>query len=206
MTRKNYTISDDTYATNPGNSKINPLVWMRYDVINILRIHLPIFIIIFLSLQVSYVFIFVGIPILYKIIFYWIRQKEHFQSGDSNGGIVVSVNPNLVAVTTDLTKGFGEYPVVKIIKCYALKNVQLNDYIPTVALYTPGEDDNLPHWIDFNPIPLSFATSDRKVLQSAMNSYTKNDWRILKKRIDEINKPFKVGLYKVDKLSSNWSD
>src|SRR5579871_1683077 len=47
---------------------------------------------------------------------YWVRVREHFWRGDANPGLVVSVDPLLIAVATDLTKGMGTYPAVKIFR------------------------------------------------------------------------------------------
>lgn len=200
---KNYTVDNNTYASNPGNATLNPLVWVFHDWKRVGTMSLLLIVSVLLSTQVSQWFMILMIVLFAVNLAYWVRQKEHFQSGDSNGGLVVSINPTLVAVTTDLTKGIGDYPVVKIVEYKTLKKVQLGDRIATVALYTSsGEED--PHWIDFNPVPLSFATSDKSVFKMAMDSYDKQQWHDLENRLKEIEKPYKAGLYKVELNNSDW--
>ena len=201
---KNYTVDNNTWASNPGNANLNPFIWFIHDFKRILILNCLFGISIFLTIKVSGWFSILVILLLVINGFYWLRKKEHFKSGDSNGGIVISINPTLVAVTTDLTKGFGEFPVIKIISCSTLKNVKINDKIATVALYSASENDELPHWIDFNPIPLSYATNDKATLENAINSYDLEQWDSIKSRLKEIKKPYKPGLYKSEIQTSDW--
>lgn len=128
---------------------------------------------------------------------------EHFKFGDSNGGVIISERPRLVAITTDLTKGIGSFPVVKIIS-YKKKG-KIGDRIATVALYTASTENNLPNWIDFNPIPLNYATNDVTEIERALQSYSEKQWSSLERRLSQLQKPYQEGLFKVDLESSNWN-
>ena len=201
---KNYTVDNDTWASNPGNAKLAPLTWFIHDWKTIVFLCAVLIFSINLTLNLSIWFIFLSIIILTIKVFYWIRKKEHFKSGDSNPGLVIAVNPTLVAVTTDLTKGWGSYPVVKIVKYSTLKNVSLGDKIATVALYTSSGDEEIEHWIDFNPIPLSFATKNEKTIERAMASYDEKQWNDLNQRVKKLKQPYKEGLYIAEIENSNW--
>ena len=205
MMEKNFTVDNDTFASNPGNANLNPFIWFihNYQIVSILGASFIISL--FLVFKISLWFIIILSLSLIINIFYWLRKKEHFKSGDSNGGLVISINPKLVAITTDLTKGFGHYPVVKIIHYKTSKKIKIGDKIATVALYSSSTDDSLPHWIDFHPIPLSYATKNKSTHQSAINSYESTQWEDLEKRLTEIDKPYKIGLYKVDVKNSDWN-
>lgn len=200
----NFTVDTNTFASNPGNANLNPFFWFFHDFKIILTISALFGFSIFLTIKFSGWLGILAILFLVINILYWLRKKEYFKSGDSNGGIVVSVNPTLVAVTTDLTKGFGEFPVVKIITCNTFKNVKVGDKIATVALYSASENDELPHWIDFHPIPLSFATKNKEVIKRAIASYESEQWKDLQNRLGEIRKPYKEGLYKSEIQTSDW--
>jgi hypothetical protein len=115
MSDRNITVDNRTVASNPAATRVNYLRWVRYYP------HWPIILIsllavsFFLTLGVSLWFLALLVPVLFYNGRYWIRLKEFFRSGDANPGIVIQLNPTLVAVATDLTQGFGSYPAVKVI-------------------------------------------------------------------------------------------
>lgn len=201
---KTFTVDNETFASNPGNAKLNPWVWTKSNLIEVGVLFFALLVSLFLTIGASYGFAFMTAVVIFYHVYYWTNKKEHFKLGDSNGGIVVSVNPTLVAVTTNLTKGFGDYPVVKIIKYKTSKPVKIGDRIATVALYSASNDDELPHWIDFNPIPLDYATNDKAEIERALSSYSDQQWKDIERRVAQLPKPLKVGLFKVDMNESDW--
>lgn len=200
--REIFTLNSNTVASNPGRVKVKPLVLMRHD-------HKPIFLLI--SLIASFAFaidvslIWGGFSFLIFLainIFYWRRKKEQFTHGNSLGGLIISDKPKLVAVTTDLSVGFGgSYPVVKIIH-YKGKG-KLHDRIGTVALYQ-GSDDATNHWDDFFPVPVEYVNNNEIELKDVLQSYSDESWEILQHRIQQINKPYREGLFKIYSDESNW--
>lgn len=203
---RNYTVDNNTYASNPGNARLNPMVWIKYNFKVVFLLTLSILVSAFLTFTISFWFSILLLIAVFANVFYWLRKKEHFRSGDSNGGLIVAINPTLVAVATDLTQGFGSYPVVKIIPFKGKENAQIGDRIPTVALYSRSPDDSILHWIDFHPIPLTYATNDNQVIERALNSYSEDQWSILEKQLKEIKKPYQRRLYKVAKNESDWTN
>lgn len=202
----NYTVDDNTIASNPGNVELNKWVWFRHNkmVVGLLTVFLICSLLAAIVVDIMYV-LFAVIAVVMNL-YYWVNKKEHFLSGDSNGGIVVDTHPTLIAVNTSLTKGYGYFPVVKITKRASLKNVSVGDRLPTVALYTASNNEELAHWLDFNPIPLCYATNDAKVIKLAMLSYPNEQWEQLEKYLLELEKPYKAGLYQVDKEQSGWNE
>jgi len=196
----NFTVDNHTIASNPGNANLNPFVWFLYNYKLIALMTLGLLLFIYLAAKISLWFIITSIILFGINTFYWLRKKEHFHSGDSNGGILISINPNLVAVSTDLTKGFGDFPVIKIITYKTSKKLKLGDRIPTVALYSESTDDNVPHWIDFTPIPLSYATNDKNVIQEGIDSYSTDEWNDLETRLKEVPRPDKKKAFLKSKL------
>lgn len=107
----------------------------------------------------------------------------------------------LIAVSSDLTKGFGEYPVVKIIEkslpAVCGQTPRVGSRLPTVALYESSPDEDVPHWADFDPRPIECATGDLDAMQAVMNTFTEDDWNELKLWLRQVPRPFCRGLYHV---------
>jgi len=202
----NYTVDDNSIASNPGNTELNKWVWFCHNKMFVSLLTLFLICSLLATMVIDVMYFLVTVIAVVMNLYYWVNKKEHFLSGDSNGGIVVDTYPTLIAVNTSLTKGYGHFPVVKIMKCTSLKNVSVGDRVPTVALYTASTNDNLAHWLDFNPIPLSYATNDAKTVKLAMQSYSNEQWEQLEKYLLELEKPYKPGLYQVDKEQSNWNE
>ncbi|AYN01499.1 DUF3239 domain-containing protein [Chryseobacterium sp. 3008163] len=200
--REIFTLNSNTVASNPGRVKVMPLVLMKH-------FHTPILLLIALLTSIAFALdvslIWGGFAFLIFLainIFYWRRKKEHFAHGDSNGGIIISDKPKLIAVTTDLSIGFGgKYPVVKIIS-YKGKG-KLNDRISTVALYQ-GSDNTTTHWDDFFPVPVEYVNNNQIELKDVLQSYSNESWEILQNRIQQINKPYREGLFIIYSDDSNW--
>lgn len=202
----NYTVDDNTVASNSGNVKLNKWVWFCHNKMDVGLLTLFLICSLLAAIVIDIMYSFIAFIAIVMNLYYWTNKKEHFLSGDSNGGIVVSTNPTLIAVNTSLTKGYGDFPVVKITKRASLKNVSIGDRVPTVALYTASTNESLAHWLDFNPIPLSYATNDVRIINSAMQSYPSEQWEQLEKYLLELEKPYKTGLYQVDKEQSGWNE
>lgn len=201
--RDKLTIDDSTVASNPSNTKVNPLVWFRHKPIisGILALMFVLSVIGVFTYDKTFSG-FVIITLVFNYL-YWKRITEHFNYGDSNGGLVVGIHPTLVAVSTNLTKGFGSYPVVKIIKCPSINNVAVGDEIATSALYD-GTFEHLPYWNNFNPVPLVYATSNLQTLDAAMASYPNRQWQQLKNGLAQIETPYQQGLYQIHDENSDW--
>jgi hypothetical protein len=66
---------------------------------------------------------------------YWKKVSEHLMYGCANPGIVLPLDPMLIAVSTDLTMGEVEYPVVRIIQ---KKLLSLCGKPPRVGTFGPN--------------------------------------------------------------------
>lgn len=198
-------VDSNTLASNPGRITVNHWVWYRHHLATVCATLLAL-----LGTTVLCVFVDIKFAVLFIIIaaLSWTKSvgiKEHFKYGDSNGGIVFGTNPTLVAIYTNLTKGIGYcYPVVKIIKCPTLKTLNIGDRVATVALYEASIDDSLPHWIDFNPLPVNYVTDDQQQLDNAFLSYDDAHWSRLQRVLSQVPNPYQPGLYKVDLGDSDW--
>jgi len=196
---------DSTVAGNPGNIKMNALQWAKMNLGTVVKGLVGIVLGVFMMMEIHWVFgiIFIG-ALLYNF-WYWMTAYNRFKMGDVNLGKVVSVNPDRIAVITDMTKMIGFYPIIKIVETkLAPMEKQLNSFIPTVALYKDNPFD-YPFWSEFNPTPLSYGTSDKSILQSRLNSFADEDYEELDRLLAQIG-TIMPGTYKVDVEASNWKE
>ncbi len=140
-------------------------------------------------------------------ILYWVRVREHFWNGCANPGVVVSVDPLLIAVLTDLTQGVGSYPALKLIAA-RIRHIEkgpprIGDRVATVALYTATFDEKIPHWVDFDPYPAQYATGDSTRISALMETFTTEDWAELDEYLKQVPQPYKVGLYMIKSESKS---
>lgn len=196
------TLDSETVASHPGSVRIMPFVLMRHMHKSVLLL-IPLLASLAFAFQVSLLWGGLFSVVFFVVnYFYWRRKREHFAYGDSNGGIVVSENPKLIAVATDLSKGItGKYPVVKILP-YKGKG-KLNDRIGTVALYE-GSSVCTPHWKDFFPVPVEYVNSNQAELNAVLRSYSEESWELLENRVKQLGQPYKEGLFKIASENSSW--
>ena len=196
---------DSTVAGNPGNIKMNALQWAKMNLSTVVKGIVAIVVGYLMMMEIHWVFGIVLIGALLFNFWYWITASNRFKMGDVNLGKVVSVNPDRIAVITDMTKMIGFYPIIKIVETKLVPmERQLNSFIPTVALYKDNPFD-YPFWSEFNPTPLSYGTSDKFILQSRLNSFADEDYVELDRLLAQIG-TIKPGTYKVDIEASDWKE
>jgi len=75
----------------------------------------------YLMTKIHWIFIIVFIGALLYNLWYWITVRNQFKGGDVNPGKVISLDPILVAVATDMRKFVGDFPILIIIEQYCPK-------------------------------------------------------------------------------------
>lgn len=196
-----WTLDNSARASNPGGLRVNPFCWLRHYPAWPLVLFFGFWALVVLAWLVNREQLW-GLAVAALAVngFYWKRLREHFRYGDANPGIVVSLEPMLIAVATDLTKGAGQYPVVKIfnkrLPTIDGQRPRLGARLATVALYE-GSSDKSPHWSDFDPLPAQCATGDQAALERIMNSFTQRDWDRLNSWLAHVPQPFRRGLYPI---------
>lgn len=199
--QKTWTLSDSARASNPGNVEVNPFRWVRHYPKWPLIWFCTLMFWVALAYWVHWSLWTVAVLLLAMNWFYWRRVIEHFRHGCANPAIIVSMEPTLIAVSTDLKKGTRPYPVVKIIEksiptaCGQVP--QVGSRLAAVALYTPGTDDSLTHWIDFDPRPVDCATGDREAMQAVLGTFSEADWEELQWWLKQVPQPYCCGLYRI---------
>ena len=199
----------ETVASHPTELTLEQGQWFRFNPKASLLITSGMILSLFLSFKYSfYYLILLGVMLVINKIYWWFIERR-FQKGDYNVGRVVSTSPMLVAVPTDLRKGYaGLFPVIKVIeiKFDKLGDTQLSigDKIGTCGLYTNSKDD-IPFWLGFDPVPVFYGNSDfAKQQKRAEASTTIEAWQDFEEQLNQLPKPFQRGLYKITTSTSSW--
>lgn len=195
----------NSQASNPGRLKLNALQWIKCNSLKVIRITLYMIASLYATLAFHWIFIFLFIATLLYNLYYWYTAKGKFAMGDVNPGKVISLNPDRVAVATNMTKMFGDYPILRIIETKLTKREKSLGYIiPTVAVYHDNPFD-YPFWAEFNPSPISHGVSDIEQVEAFKNTWSQDDILELEKRIGQINTTH-PGTYKINIEGSGWKD
>lgn len=201
MVDKQETADSLSLASNPGRVKVNFLLWTRYYPKWPLILITTLFISLILSAAYSRLFILLVLVILGVNYAYWKIVSSHFLNGCINPAVVISVRPLLIAVYSDLSKGQGDYPTIKIIPV-PLTSIytrfpEVGMRLATISLYWQGSDQ-MPHWVDFTPYPAECATSDSATNVRILESITENQWAYLQASLAVVPEPRQAGLYPID--------
>jgi hypothetical protein len=121
--------------------------------------------------------------------------RTRFAGGNLCAGQVVSSEPFLVAVLTDLANdGESSYPVIKVFSPPKLKPpMPVGTHVAAVSLYvgvTPAG-----HWGDCLPELAISANPDSTLHHELLARCTDEEWHQLKEACERLPKPFKCGLY-----------
>lgn len=136
--------------------------------------------------------------------------KSCFVSGCINPGAIVSLEPPLIAVATDVGLS-GDCPVMKVlphpIRAMTGGTGHVGQRIGTVASYITSsvnlatlslDHDNIGnHWTDFDPTAIECGTSDAGEIKRVLDSITADRWEMLNEGLKQIPKPIQRGLYRI---------
>lgn len=222
ITTKNLkTIDSKTFASHQGNTKVDRWRWTKICLSFVWddnKIFLRPLIACMITFLLSCIFLswfwlvitlILGAIAIYHYktwVEYWAWLEERFQYGDANPAIIVSIEPYIMlAISTDLKKGIGKYPIIKLSgqnnlhKARLAKNIFVGARLATVALYqrTPPE---VPYWGDFYPLPIDYVTTDQKLL----STFFEKEWIALEGAIKTLPQPYVQGLYRINVQESSW--
>lgn len=189
-------------ASNPGHVQVNFLIWMRYypKWPLILTTALIASLLVTAAFRGAWALLFLAV--LGANYIYWKYVRACFINGCVNPAVVVSVRPLLIAVYTDLTKGRGNYPAIKILPIpltrIAKRPPEVGMRLATIAFYVQGPNPDLPHWVDFTPFPTECATTDAAVNVRVLESISAEDWALLQAALATVPAPRQAGLYPID--------
>lgn len=152
-----------------------------------------------LGIIVFNVFFWLGISRqVNQLIFLAIRIREHFIYGCVNPAVVVSSQPPLVAVFTDLTTGKGSHHVIKILP-QPLRWMKhgippVGTRLATVALYKGNGQKG--YWDDFHPVVINCVTGNTVDIERVFQSISHKEWEELEAGLGYLQTT-KPGLYPI---------
>lgn len=194
-----------TIPSYQGDMKLNVLQWTKFNTGKVLKSFLALVLGSILMIKIHWIFgiLFLG-ALLYNI-WYWFMAFNRFKGGDVNPGKVISIDPTLVAVASDMRKFAGDYPILKIIETkLPIEDKVIDKIIPTVALYNDNPH-NYPFWAEFHPVPVIQGIKDRHHIASILKNFSNTSLTTLENYIQKIGRK-EVGIYKVDENTSNWKN
>lgn len=187
-------------ASNPGMLRVSYLRFALAFPTWFLVWHGALLVSILLTALVHWGFGVLVLLFAYAVHLYWHRVKYQFISGCVNPGQVISVSPPLVAVRTDLSKGWCDCPVVKVLRQPLSRMAggapQVGDRVATAAFYQQI-NQNLPHWDDFSPIVIDCVTGNRGDIERVFATLEDSDWEELAEGLEQLPQPVSPGLYRV---------
>ncbi|RYG67025.1 DUF3239 domain-containing protein [bacterium] len=192
-------VSPRAKASNPGDFRVQWTQFLRAFPQPTRGVALCL--IILLSATIKF-HLFWGIPFLALLLcslFALQRVKDHFAFGNTLPGVIVSLQPPLIAVLTDMTTGIGKYNTIKVLEqplmASGLAASPIGTRVPTVATYI-GEGKS-GHWDDFFPVLVAAVTQDEKAVQRAMASFKEEDWLELECALATLSSPPAPGLHRL---------
>lgn len=196
----------ESEAARPGKVKANFFLWAKNYPFKIILPFLFLSFAFWATLSESgvnhlwgYLFLFV-----LAVGFQFRKFYEHFRSGSICPAKVISEKPFLVAVYTDLSKGEGYFPVIKVVKMKESKTLgfKLGDSVPVVSLYNINQTK--PYWKDFSPLPVYCATNDYDDVSRVLSMVTKNELEFIDCELERVPKPVKAGTYRIETEYTDW--
>ena len=131
---------------------------------------------------------------------YFYDRLRHFMRGDANPGIVLTVNPTLIAVATDMSRNDDPYKAVKVfqtnLKLSTGSTLEVGSVIGTIAQYSASAG-NHGHFADFNPVPAELATKNEDYLSSLIDSFDQEQYRQAAQAIKHLPQPYRPGLFHI---------
>lgn len=189
-------------ASNPGRLRLKPLVWVSCYPFWPALWGMLLGAMLWLTAFVHWAF-GVGVVLSFALNWlYWVRLREHFRFGCVNPALVVSLDPLLVAASSDLSQGIGSFPAICILRgrfrTIGGEVPKLGSRLATVSVYYRWGDANLGRWSHFRPLPVECATDDLQQVQRIQESLEDEAWTELKARLRCLEKPYRVGMYLID--------
>jgi hypothetical protein len=129
-------------------------------------------------------------------VLFWRGVRWQGLYGETNPAVVVSTEPSLVAVWTDMTTGGDPWPAIKVVPQPLGRMTggppAVGDRLAAVALYYGSGKEG--HWDDFTPEVVNCLTTDPGVIARVVATIDEEQWQALTEGLGRIPTPAKPGL------------
>ena len=132
-----------------------------------------------------------------------LKERDMFKSGDLCAAVVIDAANQKIAAYTDLTLGFGKFPIIRIKKVRLPKKYRkAGARIPVAGGYQKTEA--YPHWNFYNPLPLPSGIKNDKEINNILNLIPTMEWVKLNNEIKKFDKIPVEGYYPLDIDNTSW--
>jgi len=134
-----------------------------------------------------------------------LKKRDMFYSGDLNPALVIDAKNCKIAVLTNLSRGSGSYPIVRIRKFpLPKKYMVIGEKIPVAGGYQNTK--NYDFWNYYEPNPLPTGIKNDQIISDKIKEIPLIEWLELKREIKKFNNIPKEGYYPIKIDSSNWKN
>jgi hypothetical protein len=195
----------NTMASDMGKLTVNPLRWIRFNLLFTLKKLLYLVISILLMIKVHWLFVLLFLMVALNIVYHCFMVYNTYKGGDVNPGKVISLNPAKVAVSTNMTKFFGDFPAICIFTTSLPESERvIGKIIPTASLYKDNPH-NYPFWAEFYPKPMSHATGNQLYLQNRLARFSREQIATIDKHLAYL-KHTRPGTYQINNEDASWKN
>lgn len=190
-------------ASHPAGVRVNHVRYCLHRPIELYWWGLPALLFVILGVTIHWGFY---VPVLILVGLFALRARAisgQYREGDSRPGVIVSIEPPLVASSTDLDMGAGSGPhyVVRIQKLFTRKingePIKLGQKIPMAAVYEEDPEEGAKTWKTFHPAPIAYGNSDPAAAKFVMSQIDDDEWNILQEGLKQVPRPFAIGQYEI---------
>ncbi|TWT38354.1 DUF3239 domain-containing protein [Blastopirellula retiformator] len=195
-------------ASHPAGVRINHLRYFQFYPVEILWWAIPSIPLALLGQTIHWGFY---VPIVIMIGLFALRCRivsSYFRDGDTCPGVIVSMEPPLLAVLTNVSAdpSFDEPIMVIKVQAHKLKTVggepaKVGQRIVSAAFYEEDAAEKYPaepkRWGDFFPTPIEYGTSDPAAIDYVKSQVSDESWRQLKDGLKQVPRPFAPGIYDI---------
>jgi hypothetical protein len=131
---------------------------------------------------------------------YWYLVSMHTRQGDVNPGVVVSTDPNLVAVLADMdSTGSNPQWIIKILRQPLARMTggppTVGMRLGTIAMYEG--DAKKGRWDNISPRVANCVTNNEPAIRRVEASIPHEQWALLEAALPNLPQPYRPGIYPV---------
>jgi len=189
-------------ASSPGRLRISHLKhWLSFPLWPTLWLGL-LLLVTMAGLLIHWALLILAMPLAGLLWLYWWIQRAKFISGCTNPAMVVSLDPPLIAVLTDLalSPAGTRWHYIKVLEqplnSMTGELARVGQRLATVATYRKGNSNE--HWNDFSPVVVNCVTWSIGDIARVFSTLTSGDWQDFDCALRQIPPPLSAGLYKVE--------
>lgn len=202
----------DFHASNPANFRLDALHYYKYDMLSDKGWQFYLYMVLLPALVIGvlgYFFVCAWVLMLLPIWLLWSHNSlnyKHAREGALCPAKVVSINPDMVAMATNLSYVADKnFPVIHVklasFRLFAGEPVRLGERLVMVTSYDlgEGEENHDPNAGKFFGVmkcePVRGMTRNAQTIQRTLDSISEESWRDLDHGLKQIPQPPQPGTY-----------